>query len=181
MGRKIASEVVSEGSGNSFEDVAAKVTEVELPPETASAAIAEPEPEKFIVPEDATVWTVQAIFWPLKRYSHPAWEVTEEEAALVSPKLQPFLQRFFDEFIPQWMGKYVSENKELGELVIAFSALLFIKSNQVKRMKRIDALIAEAKRKEEEAKNPPIDISAVAPAPTGYEFNVPKKVEEVPD
>lgn len=175
--------LASEGSGDSFEDAARRVSEPERPKEDAPdkpEEQSEEQPGKFIVDDGVAIWTVQKVFWPLQVYDHAAWEVTDEEAALVSPKLRPFLQKFFDRYIPDWMSRYASENKELAELVVAFGMLFVIKRTQVNRLKRVDALIEEAKRKEKEAANPPIDISKpVQPAASpAYEFHVPKPPEE---
>jgi len=156
----------SGGSGNSFEDAAAKVSEPEKPAAVSQADEPEPKEEKFVIDDDVTIWTVQAVFWPLKTYDHPAWEVTDEEAAFVSPKLQPFLQKFFDRYIPDWMGRYASKNKELAELVIAFGMLFVIKRNQVIRLKKVDAMIEAQKVKEKKADSVPLYV-VERPKPEG--------------
>jgi len=128
-----------------FEDAAKSVSAAEKP-EASSPESGEVAEKKFVIDEAWAVASVQFIFSPLAKYSHAAWEVTDEEAQLVSPKMQVFLQNLIDRYVPQLLSRFAARNKELSELAAALAMLYFIKRNQVKRVLKVEAMIEKAKK-----------------------------------
>src|SRR6266568_3649247 len=116
--------------------------------EASSLGSGEAAEDKFVIDEGWAVASVQFIFSPLAKYSHPAWEVTDEEAQLVSPKMQVFLQNLIDRYIPQFLSRFAAKNKELSELAGALAMLYFIKRRQVSRILKVEAATERAKKDE---------------------------------
>ena len=162
MGEKVE----SGESGNSFENAASSVSAAERKAETPPADVKKPEAEKFIIDEEWAVATVQLVFVPLKKYDHPAWEVSDDEARMVSPKMQVFLQNVFDRYVPDFLNRFASKNKQLSELGAALLMLYFIKRSQVKKFKLVDAMIEAAKKEES---RPSTGDPLLVPEPPGVE------------
>ncbi len=159
-----------DSGSDSFEDAAKSVTAAEKPEKssTESGEIAE---DKFVIDEGWAVASVQFIFSPLAKYSHPAWEVTDEEAQLVSPKMQVFLQNLVDRYIPQFLSRFAAKNKELSELAGALAMLYFIKRRQVSRILKVEAAIERAKK--DEGKRPLDPDSPFVKDSSGSEDAIP--------
>jgi len=150
---------------NSFEDAAKSVSAAGKPEESSleSGEVAE---DKFVIDEAWAVASVQFIFSPLAKYSHPAWEISDKEAQLVSPKMQVFLQNLVDRYIPQFLSRFAAKNKELSELAGALAMLYFIKRRQVSRILKVEAAIERAKKDEgKKPLDPDSPFAKDSPAP----------------
>lgn len=182
------------GSGDSFKEAAAQVFESERPPENpkpVSFSQSEGEDDRApsiplaeLIDDGVAAWVSKATFWPLARYAHPAWALTDEQAEMLGPELKPYLQEWVKEILPPSFHDYLAKNKKMGKLIFAFSAMLLIKRSEVKHAKRLehaDELIAKAKEDEKKSGTAPIDISKPAPsASPKFEFHLPPKPEESP-
>ena len=126
------------GTG-SLEEAAAAVTAPDPEPEPAAAAPAAAEPrvpdEPFVIPPDWARGAVKLSFYPLCRWNHRTWCLTDEEAERARPQMQAFLQAVGDRYLPELLSRFITEAgtkfPELLELAVAMAALAWFKYQQV--------------------------------------------------
>lgn len=157
----------AETGGNSeFEEAAARVTAAESSPSPDASAQPEGEQgesERFIIREEWAEGASRLLFLPPAKFIHPAFALDEEEAQIVGPKMQSFLQAVVDRYeylIPGWTKRLSNKFPELTELLGVVAVLGYHKYKLVKRLRAEEA---EARaRAGEGARN-------VTPTPTAEE------------
>lgn len=127
--------------------------------------------ERFIIRPKWARETVKLTAWPLEKYVHPAWKLTDVEADESAGEMQVFLQAVADRYAPLLIARFASRHSELFDLCAALAVMYWHK------LQVVDALIESQKpgkpvpvpidRKEEEAAAP--DEIAHPEAATGAE------------
>lgn len=139
-------------AGGEFEQAAARVT-AEAEVEAGRVA----GPEELAAGEDRleirTEWAEaasRACFFPAARLWHSAYALTDEEAEVISPKMQAFLQAVADKYAPAAIGRVASKYPEFFDLTAALGVLYWQKWRFVTKMRALDA--AERAQKEADKK-----------------------------
>jgi hypothetical protein len=133
--------------------------------------------DTFTITPDIAVAMVKGCFSPLVKYDHPAWEVTDEEAAPIVPKMQAAIQAVLDRHMPQFMISMMNKYPEMLGLTYAMAMLYYVKFKAVRlvRMEEhrdeqrriVESRKAEAERKAAEPliyqpERPDMPLDAIA-------------------
>lgn len=129
-----------------FEEAAARVTaaapEVDTLADGVEGAV---NGDRLEVRPEWAEAVAKLCFLPAARLSHPAYALSDEEAQVISPKMQAFLQAVADKYAPAMLGRVASKYPELFDLTAALGVLYFQKWRYVSAMQREEARIqAEA-------------------------------------
>lgn len=108
------------------------------------------ESDRLVIHMDWSGKVVNGCFWPLARFDHPAWALTEEETAAIAPKMHVFLQAVSDRYAPAWLGRMATRHAELFDLGIALTMMYYAKFQQVNEA-RAEAVAAETARQKSPA------------------------------
>ena len=149
----------SGASGGDFEQAAARVT-AQVETESARAAGPEELPGEDRL-EIRTEWAeaaARACFFPAARLWHPAYALTNEEAEVISPKMQAFLQAVADKYAPAAIGRVASKYPEFFDLTAALGVLYWQKWRFVTKMRALDAAERAQKEADTEPASERIDI-----------------------
>src|SRR6266446_10035768 len=135
----------SGATGGEFEQAAARVTAEDVPRAAGAdgAEVPDGEDRLEIRPEWAEA-AARLCFLPAARLSHPAYALTNEEAEVISPKMQAFLQAVADKYAPAALGRVANKYPEFFDLTAALGVLYWQKWRYVSKMRALDA--AEAAR-----------------------------------
>jgi hypothetical protein len=86
-------------------------------------------------------------FVPAARLAHPAYALTDEEAEVISPKMQAFLQAVADKYAPAAFSRVANKYPEFCDLTAALGILYWQKWRYVSKLKQMEAAErAEAER-----------------------------------
>jgi hypothetical protein len=129
-------------AGGSFEEAAARVSagsdeEVTRNASETAAAI-EADDSLAIRPEWAEA-AARLCFLPAARLSHPAYSLTDEEAEIISPKMQAFLQAVADKYAPAMLGRVANKYPEFFDLTAALGVLYWQKWRYVSKLQQFEA------------------------------------------
>lgn len=106
--------------------------------ETKPAAPPQAAEEKLKVEPAWAVKCAQAFFWPLAKYDHPAWTLTDEEAQKISPDIERFLQAVSDRYFPGWASHLYLRHRELWNFLSALVLLYYAKYKVVEAVRRAE-------------------------------------------
>lgn len=123
-------------TGESFEDVAKRLSEPQRPPETDAAR--ESKREKLLVKVEWAQTSLEFCFLPLARLDHPAWALTEEESQKGAPTMQAFLQCVADRIAPAVLARVVNKYPEFMDLLGMLGVLYYQKYRDVQALKRLE-------------------------------------------
>lgn len=125
-----------------FEEAAARVTAAEsIPSPDAPTATGEAEEAEhgLVIREEWAEYAARACFLPPAKLIHPAYALTDHEAAVISPKMQAFLQAVADKYAPAALSRVMSKYPEFTDLTAALAVLYFQKWRFVSRIIREEA------------------------------------------
>jgi len=130
----------SGATGGEFEQAAARVTAEDVPRAAGAdgAEVPDGEDRLEIRPEWAEA-AARLCFLPAARLSHPAYALTDEEADVISPKMQAFLQAVADKYAPAALGRVANKYPEFFDLTAALGVLYWQKWRFVSKMRALDA------------------------------------------
>jgi hypothetical protein len=146
--------------GGEFEEAAARVTAEEQPARVPTPGEGLPDEEESleIRPEWAEA-AARLCFLPAARLSHPAYTLTDEEAEIISPKMQAFLQAVADKYAPALVGRVANKYPEFFDLTAALGVLYWQKWRYVSRLRQLEA----SDRAQKEAEHNPAPESVELP------------------
>jgi hypothetical protein len=152
-------------AGGSFEEAAARVTAES--PEVAAAAdafiAAESEQDSLAIRPEWAEAAARLCFLPAARLSHPAYTLTDEEAEIISPKMQVFLQAVADKYAPALVGRVANKYPEFFDLTAALGVLYWQKWRYVSKIRAMEA--SERAEKEASEKPGPVSVETLPPRP----------------
>lgn len=133
-------------TGGSFEEAAARVS-AEVPREDAPQGAESEEGDSLAIRPEWAEAAARLCFLPAARLSHPAYSLTDEEAEIISPKMQAFLQAVADKYAPAMLGRVANKYPEFFDLTAALGVLYWQKWRYVSKLQQF-----EAEQKREAAK-----------------------------
>jgi hypothetical protein len=155
----------AEAGGEEFEAAAARVSaEVEAGPVPGAAAVeVEGEGESLEVRPEWAEAAARLCFLPAARIVHPAYALADEEAEIISPKMQAFLQAIADKYAPAAFSRVANKYPEFLDLAGALGVLYWQKWRYVSKLREMEAA-ARAEGREVETKPAPssIDLPGVS-------------------
>ena len=126
------------------------------------------EPEQFMITPEGAMAMVKWCFVPLARYDHPAWALTDDEAAPVAPKMSAFIQAVVDRHMPQFMMRMMNQYPEFLSLTYSIGLLYYAKFKVV-RLVRIEEMKRDRQQAEENRINQARNVTPINPEPSDVE------------
>jgi len=130
-------------AGGDFEAAAARVTagsDEEVTRNAAEVTAAIEDGDAFEIRPEWAEAAARLCFLPAARLSHPAYALTDEEAEVISPKMQAFLQAVADKYAPAALGRVANKYPEFFDLTAALGILYWQKWRFVSKMRALDAV-----------------------------------------
>jgi hypothetical protein len=126
--------------GDEFERAAARVS-ADLPadPGPGAAAGVEQEGESLAIRLEWAEAAARLCFLPAARMVHPAYALADEEAEVISPKMQAFLQAVADKYAPAALSRVANKYPEFLDLAGALGVLYWQKWRYVSHIRRMEA------------------------------------------
>ena len=157
----------SGATGGEFEDAAARVTagsDEEVTRNAAEVAAQIEEGDKLEIRPEWAEAAARLCFLPAARFAHPAYALTDEEAEVISPKMQAFLQAVADKYAPAALGRVANKYPEFFDLTAALGVLYWQKWRYVSKLKQFEAEAAAAAERQQPkaAEAEPIPITSVS-------------------
>jgi hypothetical protein len=153
--------------GGSFEEAAARVT-AEQPFDPMREVLEEGKTEAgedtLLIRPDWAEGVARLCFFPAARLSHPAYALTEEEAEIISPKMQAFLQAVADKYAPTALGRVANKYPEFFDLTAALGVLYWQKWRYVSKLRQMEAA-ERAEREASEQAGRPVAVESLPPRP----------------
>jgi hypothetical protein len=126
--------------GDVFEQAAGEVTATTPTPE-----VSDTPPEGAVNDDRLTIRTEWAdyvshlAFVPASKLLHPAYALTDEEAAILNPKMEVFLQDVADKYAPALLARLTNKYPALFDIFAAIAVLHFQKMKLVKEIRAEEA------------------------------------------
>jgi hypothetical protein len=128
----------TESTSDNFEQVAAQVTAAPVALEPEPVVASEPSvsapvnPEtRLTVSDGVAMEAVKIIFIPFAAKDN-RWLLSDQEAQYAVPQMRAFLQVCADKYLPELLAKYAEKNRELAELVLVLSIVVFQKARAIR-------------------------------------------------
>lgn len=129
----------------------------EVPTQTA------PEPSERLtgLPDEIGAIAIKGCFFPLARFSHPAWMPTDEEIAPHSHKMVVLLEAVLDRVVPQLLKGFLAKYPEAGPVVVGMAAIGY----QRFKIVRVTLLEEAAARREQAQREAEARVSPIEGRP----------------
>lgn len=137
--------------GSDYDAAAAQVTATAPTSEVGDTApVGEVAEDRLTIRPEWAAYVSHAAFFPASKLIHPAYALTDEEAQILSPKMEIFLQEVADKYAPALLGRLTNKYPALFDILAAVAVLHFQKMKLVKHLRAEEA--KERARIEAEAK-----------------------------
>lgn len=122
------------------DDLGAAAAETEAPAAAASSLPREkqaPEPAEAHeqlhgLPLEVGEIGVRLCFYPLARFSHPAWMPTGEEIEPIAPKMVVLVEAVLDRALPQVLTRFLNKYPEAAPVVLGMASLAYVRFKAVR-------------------------------------------------
>ncbi|HET7107803.1 MAG TPA: hypothetical protein VFI38_13415 [Candidatus Acidoferrum sp.] len=150
----------TETGGDEFERAAGQVS-ADLPadPGAVPGEMEAGEGESLAIRPEWAKAAAVFCFVPAARMVHPAYALSPEEAEIISPKMQAFLQAVADKYAPAALSRVANKYPEFLDLAGALGVLYWQKWRYVSKLREMEA----RERAEREAERKPGDGVLVMP------------------
>lgn len=165
----------SRGSGAAPDEIdqAARETETSAPTQSEARSFDTVAVDRYSVSPEIAMSVVKGFFSPLAKYDHPAWELTDEEAGPVVPKMQKAIQALLDRHMPEFAMKLMAKYPELLGVTYAMALLYYAKFKAV-RLVRMEEYRAEQRRVAEAQRAEAARVATAKPADLIYQPEGPE-------
>lgn len=132
-------------AGGDFEAAAARVMAPEVPAEVPGAIDGVIPVDRLEIRPEWAEGAARLCFLPAAKLWHPAFALTDEEAAKVAPQIGALMQAVADRYAPALVGRVANRHPELFDAIASLGVLYWQKWRLVSRMRQLEAEEAAAK------------------------------------